>query len=113
MSRPHLVSLFDQVQNLIIIINKLFFEASNLDCVWFILTQLELIMIVKKIVELAAVYLIHRHRHRKISLVILPVIDAAFEKILNGDWLDAVHRKSLTGASLTVSKNCYDTLVED
>ena len=70
---------------MVIVVDELLFQTSHLNHSVFVFLELQLLMIVKKIVELAAVYLIHRHRHRKISLVILPVIDAAFEKILDGD----------------------------
>ena len=39
-SRTHLVTLLDEVQNLVVVVNELLLEASDLDRVGFVLSQL-------------------------------------------------------------------------
>lgn len=109
----HLVALFDQVEDLVIVVNKLLFKASNLNRICFILPELQFVMLVEQIVHFAAVDLVHRHCDGEVPLVILPVIDAAFEEIFDGDALNSIHRVRLAGSRLTVSKYGYYSLIEN
>ena len=45
--------------------------------------------------------------------MILPVVNAPFEKVLDSDILNAIHGVSFARTSLTVSEDGHDTLVED
>lgn len=59
MSGPHRVALLNQLKNVVIIVHEDFFEASNLYHSIFIFLQLQDRMVVKQVVELAAVNFIH------------------------------------------------------
>lgn len=59
MRRSHLVTLPDKIEDLIIVVNKLLFKASYLNCVRFVLSQLKLIVLIQKIVYFATVDLVH------------------------------------------------------
>ena len=113
MGGSHLISLGDQFKNLIIIVDKLFFKASNLNGIILILSQGKLRMLVQKIVEFASINLIHGNGDCKISLMILPVVNSSLEKILNSNALQAVHCISLSRPSLTVGKNGNNSLVKN
>lgn len=70
-------------------------------------------MIIKKIVNLATVNFIHRNCYCKITLMVFPVVNTSIKKIFDGDILQTIHRISLSWASLTISKDSYDTLIEN
>lgn len=53
-------------------------------------------MIVKQVINFTTIYFIHRNSDGKVSLVVLPVIDAALEQILNGEVLQTLHCESLS-----------------
>ena len=105
--------MFDQVENLVIVVDELLFEASDLDRVGFVLAKLEFVMIIEKIVDLAPVNFVHGYGDGEIPLVILPIIDTAFEKIFYCNALNAVHGVGLARASLTIGKDRYYTLIEN
>jgi hypothetical protein len=67
MSSSNGVSLLNQFKKVIIIVNKSFFEAWDLKRVILILLQLKLLMIVQKIIQFAAINLIHGYCHSEIS----------------------------------------------
>lgn len=113
MCGSHLISLIYQFKNLIIVVDKLFFEASDLNSIIFILSQGKLRMLVQKIVEFSSINFIHGNGDSKISLMILPVVNTSLKKILDSDALQAVHCISLSRPSLTVGKNGYNSLVEN
>ena len=113
MCGSHLISLIYQFKNLIIVVDKLFFEASDLNSIIFILSQGKLRMLVQKIVEFSSINFIHGNGDSKISLMILPVVNTSLKKILDSDALQAVHSISLSRPSLTVGKNGYNSLVEN
>lgn len=50
MSSSHLVSLLYQLKNVVIVVHKLLFEARDLHHSVFILLQLELLMVIEKII---------------------------------------------------------------
>jgi len=112
-SRPHCVALPDQVENLVVIVHELLFEAGDLDRVGFVLAKLEFVMIIVKIVDLATVNFVHGYGDGEVPLVILPIIDTAFEKIFYCNALNAVHGVGLARTSLTIGKDCYYTLIEN
>ena len=111
-SRPHLVTLLDQVEDLVVVVHELLLESGNLDCVRLVLAQLEFIVFVEKIIDFAAVDFVHGHCHREIPLVILPIVNATLEEILDSDALDAVHCVRLAGARLPVRENGHYSLIE-
>ena len=112
-SRPHRVTLSDQVENLVVVVYELLFEASDLDRVGFILAKFEFVMIIEKIVDFATVNFVHGYGDSEIPLVILPIIDTAFKKIFYCNALNAVHGVGLARASLTIGKDRYYTLIEN
>ena len=113
MRGPHLVSLLNKIENLIIIVYELFFQASNLDCVCFVFAQFEFSVIIEQVVELASIDLVHRDRHCEVPLVILPVVDALLEQILDCDALNAVHGVRFARSCLPIGEYGDDALVED
>ena len=54
-------------------------QSLNLNFLIFIFQDLQNLVIVEQVVNFATVDLIHRHGDGKVSLVILPVIDASLE----------------------------------
>lgn len=113
MRGSHLVTLPDKVEDLIIVVNKLLFKASYLNCVRFVLSELKLMVLIQKIVYFAAVDLVHWHCDGEVPLVILPIVDAPFEKIFDGNALNAIHCVRLTWSGLTVGKDGYYSLIEN
>ena len=53
-------------------------------------------MIVQQVVNFTAIDLVHGNSDRKVSLVVLPIVDTTFEQILYGKVLQALHRESLS-----------------
>ena len=113
MSSSHLITLSDQLEDLVIVIDELFFEAYNLDGVVFVLSLLQLSVIIQEVIELASVNLVHGHGDSEVSRVVLPVVDATLEEVLDSNRLNTIHRVRLATAGLTVSENGDDTSVED
>lgn len=109
---PILVVLLDQIEDVVVVVNKLFLESGNLDCVQLLLAKLQLTVFVEKIVDLAAADLTHGHRHGEISLVILPAVDATLKQIFDSDAQDAVRCSSLARAGLSMGKNGHCALIE-
>jgi len=72
---------------MIVIINKLFFQTSNLNHTIFIFLELELLMIIEKIVEFTSINLIHWNSNCEIPFVILPIIDTSLKQVFNSDIL--------------------------
>ena len=69
-------------------------------------------MVVQQIVDLAPIDLIHGHSHCKVPLIVLPIVNASFEEVLDGQVLEALHRVGLAGAGLSVGENCDGACVE-
>lgn len=111
--RTHLVSLLDQIEDLVVVVNELLFESSNLNGIRLILSKLKLIMFVKEVIYFPTVNLIHRYCYRKIPLVHLPVVYSTFEKIFYCNALYAIHRVCLARSRLPVCEYCYYALIED
>lgn len=109
---PHGIALLDQVENLIIVVHELLLETSDLNHIIFVLSQTELVVLVQKVIELSSVDLIHGHGDSEIPLMVLPVVDAPLEEILDSDALQAVHRVSFSRTGLSVGEYGDDTLVE-
>lgn len=68
---------------MIIIINELFFQTSYLYHSIFIFLELELLMIIEKIVEFTSINLVHWNSNCEIPFVILPIINSSFEKVFD------------------------------
>lgn len=113
MRSPHGITLLNQIQNLIIVVDELLFETSDLNHVVFILSQTELLMLVQEIVEFATINLIHRNGNSEIPLMIFPIVDTSLEQILHSDTLKAVHSVGFSRASLPIRKNGDDALIEN
>lgn len=96
MRGPHRIALLYQIQNLIVIVNKLLFQTSDLNHIIFVLSQTELTMLVQEVIELSSVDLIHGDGNCEIPLMVFPIIDASLEEILHSDTLQAVHSVSFS-----------------
>jgi hypothetical protein len=72
---------------MIIIINKLLFQTSNLNHTIFIFLELQLLMIIEKIIQFATIYLIHWNSYCEVPFVILPIIDTSLKQVFNSDIL--------------------------
>lgn len=64
---------------MIVIIYKLFFQTSNLNHTIFIFLELELLMIIQKIVQFTSVNLVHWNSYCEIPFMILPIIDTSLK----------------------------------
>jgi hypothetical protein len=95
-SSPHLVSLPNQFENLVIIVNELLFEPGNLDSIILVFSQIELLVLVQKIVKFASINFIHRDCNSEVPLMIFPVVNPSLEQIFNGYALQTVHSVSFT-----------------
>jgi len=91
MRGPHRITLLDQIQNLIIIVDKLLFETSDLNHIIFVLSQTKLIVLVQKVIELSSINLIHRDGNCEIPLMVFPIVDASLEEVLDSNTLQPVH----------------------
>ena len=79
MGCSHSIALIDQLYNLLLRRDKVLGEALNLDLLILVLQNSQYFVIVEQIVNFATIYLIHRHCDCKVSLVILPIINASLE----------------------------------
>jgi hypothetical protein len=79
--RAHTVPEGDQVQYLLLALHELLLEALNLNFLALVLQNLQLLVIVQQVEELAPVDLVHRDGHREVSLVVLEVGDAPVEQV--------------------------------
>ena len=70
-------------------------------------------MVVEQIKNSTSINFVHRNGYRKISLIILPVVDAALKQVLYRQILQALHSVCLAGPSLTVGENGDCSRVED
>lgn len=70
-------------------------------------------MFVKQVIDFSAVYFVHGNCDREVALVVLPIIDAALEKIFDRNALYAIHGVCFARSRLAVCKYCDDALVED
>jgi len=52
-------------------------------------------MIVKQVVDFSTVDFVHRDCHSEVALVILPKVDATFEKVLHCQVLKTLHCECL------------------
>lgn len=111
-SCSHPISLLYKFQNVVIIINELFFQTSNLYHTIFVLSKVKRKMIIQKIVEFASIYFVHRDSDCKISLMIFPVVNSSFEEIFNCYILNSIHCISFSRSCLTICKNGDNTLIE-
>ena len=53
-------------------------------------------MIVEQVIDFTAIDFIHGDGHGEVSLIILPVVYATLEQILNGKVLQTLHRERLS-----------------
>ena len=113
MRSSHIVTLFDEVQDLVIVVNELLLESCNLYCVVFILSELELVVIIEQIVYFSAVDFVHGYGDSEVPLVVLPVVDSSLEQIFDSDALNAIHGVSFSRSSLTVREYGHNSLVEN
>jgi len=72
---------------MVVIINKLLFQTGNLNHTIFIFLELQLLMIIEKIIQFATINLIHWNSYCEIPFVILPIIDTSLKQIFNSDIL--------------------------
>ena len=107
------VTELDELEDLLFGLDELLLEPLDLHLLVFVLEQLEAFVVVEQVVDLSAVDLVHRHRDCEVALLLLEVVDATVEQVLDGELLQALHGVSLAGASLSVSKHSYDARVED
>ena len=70
-------------------------------------------MVIKQVVDFAAINFVHWNGDGEISLIVLPVIDSSLKQILHCIVLQTLHGESLARASLPVRKNCYRSRVEN
>lgn len=89
------IALVDQINDLLLRGDKVFSETLNLNFLVPILEDLQHLVIVKQVIDLATINFIHRHSDSKVALIILPIVDTAFEQVLNGQILQALHREGL------------------
>ena len=73
------VSLFDKLEDVIIIVHKLLLQTSNLNLVVLVFLQFQDLMIVQQIVHFASVDFIHRNCNSEVSLVVLPVVNSSLK----------------------------------
>jgi len=112
MSGPDRVSLLDQLKDLVIIVYELFSKARDLYNSVLVLLQLELRVIVKKVIELASIDFVHGNGNSEVPLVRFPVVYPSFEQVFNSYVLDPIHCVGLSGSCLPIGKNGDDSLVE-
>jgi len=77
------ISELNQLENLFFRLDKLFFEALDLNLLTLIFQDFKLLVIVNKIVDLSSIDFVHRNCHCEVSLLLLEVINTSIEKILN------------------------------
>jgi len=111
--RAHLVALLDEIDNLVVVVHELFLEACDLDHIVLVFSDGELLVFIEQVVELAAIDFVHRNGDSEVPLVVFPVVDASLEQVFNSYTLQSIHRVRLARASLPVSEDSNDALVED
>lgn len=84
MGRPHCVSLVNQLDYLVLRRDEVFSQPLNLNLLVLVFEDLEHLVVVEQVVNLAAVDLVHRNGNCKVPLIVLPVVDAAFKQVLHG-----------------------------
>ena len=98
---------------MVIVVDELLFQTSHLNHSVFVFLELQLLMIVKKIVEFTTVDLVHRNSNGEVSFMVFPIIDSFLEQIFDSDVLQPIHCVRLSGTSLAISKDGDNTLVKD
>ena len=87
MRGAQLVTLVDQLQNLLFTADELFHQALNHNFLVFVLHKLQCLMVVQQVIHFATVDFVHGHRYCEIPLVLGPVTDASIEQISNSQLL--------------------------
>ena len=87
MSCPHSIALFNEFQDMIIVVYKLLLQAWDLNHTVFIFSKVKRKMIVKEIIEFSAIYFIHTYGNRKVSLMVFPIINSSLKEVLDGNIL--------------------------
>ena len=113
MGRPYLIPLIYQFQYLFLRRDEVFSQAMNLYLLVFVFKNLKWLVIVQQIKNSTPINFVHRNGHRKISLIILPVVNTALKQILHRQILQSLHSVCLSGASLTVGENSDCACVEN
>ena len=79
MCRSHCVSLVNQLYDLLFRAYEVLSEALYLDLLILVLEDLEHFMVVEQVIYFTAIDFIHGHSHGKVSLIVLPVVNASFK----------------------------------
>ena len=79
MCRSHSVPLVNQLNDLLLRTDEMLGKTLDLNLLVLVLKNFEHFMIVEQVVNFTAIYFIHRNGDCKVSLVILPVVNTAFE----------------------------------
>ena len=95
MGRANSISLVNEVDDLILRGHKVLSKALNLYLLVSVFEDFQHFMVVKQVIDLAAIDLIHRHRHGEVALVILPVVDTALKQVLHCQILQSLHSECL------------------
>ena len=88
-------------------------KALDLDLLVPVFEDFQHFVVVKQVVDLAAINLIHRYCDGKVSLVILPVVDTSFKQVLHRQVLEPLHGESLARSSLTIGEDRDGARIED
>ena len=82
MSCAHGVALINKIDDLFLRGDEVLSEALDLDLLVPVFEDFQHFVVVKQVVDLAAINLIHRDCDGEVSLVILPVVDTSLEQVL-------------------------------
>ena len=95
-SSSHLITLGNEIKDLVVVVDELLLEAGYLNHVVLVLSDRQLLMLVEQIIYLTTVNFIHGDSDSKVPLSVLPVVDPSFKEVFNCNTLKAVHRVSFT-----------------
>ena len=109
----NLVALCYQIKDLFFTGNKLLLQPLYLNLLVLILQYSQTLVIIQQIVQFLPVNLIHGYCHSEVSLLRLPVIDAAFEKVSDGQILQCIHGKGFSRAGLPIREDGDSAGIED
>lgn len=79
MSGSNAVSKTNELKNFLLRLDKLLLQSLNLHLLVFILEQLQMLVVIEEIIDLASVNLIHRHSHSEVTRMVLKIIDPSVE----------------------------------
>lgn len=70
-------------------------KPLNLDLLVLVFEDFEDFVVVEQVVDFATINLVHGNRYCEVSLIVLPVVNAALKQVLHGQVLQPLHRKCL------------------